>query len=75
MSLSLYFCSVGVGKREEVVIRCEELADIFLDCDVSGAIISNLTLEDDNSATAEGLVAVRAGGIISIYLGPFIWVL
>eukprot|EP00057_Strongylocentrotus_purpuratus_P030172 XP_780902.2 PREDICTED: SHC SH2 domain-binding protein 1 [Strongylocentrotus purpuratus] len=52
----------GVGKRGEVVIRCEELADIFLDCDVSGAIISNLTLEDDNSATAEGLVAVRAGG-------------
>ncbi|XP_041455069.1 SHC SH2 domain-binding protein 1-like [Lytechinus variegatus] len=52
----------GVGKREDIIIRCEELADIFLDCDASGAMISNLTLQDDNSATSEGLIAVRAGG-------------
>ncbi|XP_072168912.1 SHC SH2 domain-binding protein 1-like [Diadema setosum] len=56
----------GVGRREEVTIVCEELTDIFVDCSANCATIANLTLEDENRETWEGLVAVGAGSRVAM---------
>ncbi|XP_071508814.1 SHC SH2 domain-binding protein 1 homolog B-like [Diadema antillarum] len=56
----------GVGRREEVTIVCEELTDIFVDCSANSATIANLTLEDENRETWEGLVAIGAGSKVAM---------